>query len=173
MRRSPAALKARITSCGPPGNRRCASPGASERSRAPASMAVQVQPSKGTWRSAASSRLPRCRASVSAAASTLSWSSAMALNPLFWPLFRLDAGGVLRVVQCQAAAELAGEGEQREVGHALRVEQPVEVVAFVLHDAGVEARRLALQRRPLQGEAAVADAGEARHLADQIGRAHV
>lgn len=41
--------------------------------------------------------------------------------------------------------ELALEDEALEVGHALREQDAVQVVELVLHDAGVEADRLALQ----------------------------
>ena len=47
---------------------------------------------------------------------------------------------------------------------------PAERVAFVLHDAGMEALGLALQRLALQGQPAIADPGEPRHLADQAGQ---
>ena len=35
------------------------------------------------------------------------------------------------------ALQFFEKNEEAQVGHALRIEDPVEMVAFVLHDAGV------------------------------------
>src|SRR5262249_47750673 len=53
--------------------------------------------------------------------------------------------------------DLALEEELREVGHALDVEETVEVVALVLNDAGVEAARQALDYFAVAPEAPIAD----------------
>src|SRR3546814_8066514 len=102
-------------------------------------------------------------------------SSAMAVHPFLrfnaarLPRFIPLRGPLLGplVIWRRIAAELAGEGQQGEVGHALRIEDAVEMVALVLHDASMEALGLAHQRHALQREAAVADASPARDLADQ------
>src|SRR5882762_3199047 len=64
---------------------------------------------------------------------------------------------------------LIEEHEQARVGHPLRVENAVEMVAFVLHDAGVEAFDLALDRLAVRRRAAITDASVARHRAAQAG----
>src|SRR3546814_11433794 len=79
------------------------------------------------------------------------------LGPLLGPL----------VIWRRIAAELAGEGQQGEVGHALRIEDAVEMVALVLHDASMDALALAHPRHALPREAVVADASPARDLAAQ------
>src|SRR6185369_15207522 len=61
--------------------------------------------------------------------------------------------------------EHAGEAEAGEVADAHRIERADEVIAFVLDDARVEALGLALERPPLDVDAAIADAREARHHA--------
>ena len=60
-----------------------------------------------------------------------------------------------------------GIAEQAHVAHAHRIEDAIQVVAFVLDDAGVEAGDLALHRAAVRFEAGVAQAGKARHLAAQ------
>ena len=56
-----------------------------------------------------------------------------------------------------------GESEVAHVAHSHRIQDAVQVIAFVLHDAGMETRRLACDRPPLRIEAFIAHAGEARH----------
>ena len=60
-----------------------------------------------------------------------------------------------------------GVAEAREVAHAHRIQDAVEVVAFVLHDARMEAVGVALDRPALQIDAAVAELRVARHDAAQ------
>src|SRR5262245_35064814 len=121
-------------------------------SRAPALRAVCVQPSKGTWGSVAFSTASR-------------WASRSMPSTLRQRrgLFAADPGGALR----RAMAQLLAEHEHRHVGHALWIEDAVEVVAFVLDDAGVEAVRVALDLLALQPVAAVADVGPARNRAGE------
>ena len=59
--------------------------------------------------------------------------------------------------------------EEAVVGHPLRIEDAVEVVAFVLHDAGMKPRRLALDRLAVEADAAIAHPQIARHNAAQPG----
>src|SRR3954471_2335012 len=51
--------------------------------------------------------------------------------------------------------QLFGEPELAHVGHALGIQDAIQVVALVLHDAGMEALRLALDRIALLVEAGV------------------
>src|SRR5438105_381217 len=55
------------------------------------------------------------------------------------------------------------------IGHALRVEDAVEMIAFMLHDPGMKTRRLALDHRAVEPERAIADPQMARHDAAQPG----
>src|ERR1700730_13872224 len=61
------------------------------------------------------------------------------------------------------------EDEQPMIGHPLRVENPVEVVALVLDDPGVKALDLAVDRLAVEAERAIADAQVPRHDAAQAG----
>ncbi len=63
----------------------------------------------------------------------------------------------------------AGEAELAEVADPHRIQRADQVVALVLHHAGMEAVGHALDRLALQIEAAVADARMARHHAAQAG----
>ena len=58
--------------------------------------------------------------------------------------------------------QLFEKDEQPVIGHPLRVEDPVEVVAFVLDDPGVETLDLALDNLSLGARPAIADAQMAR-----------
>src|SRR5438094_6219200 len=60
-----------------------------------------------------------------------------------------------------------GIPEQAQVAHAHRIENAVEMIAFVLDDAGVESRYLAQNRPALRIESGVTQAREAWHLAAQ------
>ena len=62
-----------------------------------------------------------------------------------------------------------GEAQPREVGHACGVQPADQVVALVLHHAGVEAFGLALDRLARRIDAAVADARMPGHHATQTG----
>src|SRR3546814_21128706 len=88
--------------------------------------------------------------------------------PRFLPLLGPLRGPL--VIWRRIAAELAGEGQQGEVGHALRLEDAVEMVALVLHDASMEALGLTQQRHALHRAAAVTGASQARDLAERPGR---
>src|SRR5262245_61121289 len=109
----------------PPGKALSASAWSMPASRAPACRAVRVQPSNGTWGRVAFSSASR--------------SMGLALRQ-FGRLLAADGGRALG----HAVAQLLGEGERGEVGHALGIEDAVEVVALVLHDAGVEAAGFAV-----------------------------
>src|SRR5262245_46889030 len=136
----------------PPGKALSARTGSMPTSRAPAISAVCVQPSNGTCG----------RDAFSSASRWASSSTASALRQRRGFL-AADAGGTLR----RAMPQLLAEDEHRHIGHALRIENAVEVVAFVLDDAGVEAARLTLDRLALKAVASVADLGPARHSAAQ------
>src|SRR5512145_888115 len=111
MRRSASRLMNSIISTGPPGKAFAASAGLSPRSRAPAIIATPVQPSKGTCASVASSNLRR-----------------------------VSSIGIVRLLRGArpAALHLFDENEARQVGHSLRIEDAVEMVAFMLHHPGME-----------------------------------
>src|SRR5262245_5937356 len=65
--------------------------------------------------------------------------------------------------------ELLVEAQLRKVGHALRIQDAIEVVALVLHDARMEAVRLALERIALDVEAGIAQLRVAGHDAAHAG----
>jgi hypothetical protein len=54
--------------------------------------------------------------------------------------------------------QLFEEDEQPVIGHPLRVKDPVEVIAFVLDDPGMEAPDRALDDIPLGTRSAIANA---------------
>src|SRR4051812_17758528 len=60
-------------------------------------------------------------------------------------------------------------GEEREVGHALRIEHAVQVIALVLQQSGPRAERIVLDRLALERLIADMDVQIARHLAMQAG----
>src|SRR5271167_2154723 len=62
----------------------------------------------------------------------------------------------------RVALELFEENQQTMVGQPLRVQNPLEVIAFVLNDAGVKAFGLALDGFAVEVGCAVADAQMAR-----------
>src|SRR5262249_2739544 len=128
-------------------------------SRAPLISAFWPQPSKGTWGSVASSRASRWRSRSSPCSLT-------GVSALLELAFRLDRQLPIARLR-HAVPQLVPEGEQRQVGHPPRVEPAVEMVAFMLHDAGVEAFGLALQPLAMRRPAGIADAGMARHHAGQ------
>src|SRR5262249_3647170 len=61
------------------------------------------------------------------------------------------------------------EDEQPMIGHPLRVEDPVEMIALVLDDPGVKALDLAVDDVPLQVDPPIPDAQVPRHDAAQPG----
>jgi len=54
--------------------------------------------------------------------------------------------------------QLFKEDKQPVIGHPLRVKDPVEVIAFVLDDPGMEALDRALDELPLGTRSAIANA---------------
>ena len=113
----------------------------SPRSARPARKARAVQPSNGT-----------CASSARIAASRSAFRSGAAI---IGPLHRLRA------------RQLLGEAEAGEIAHPHRIEDAVQVVVLVLHDAGVEALRRCLYLPPLAIHPGIADAGRARDGAAQ------
>src|SRR5262245_8538101 len=107
----------------PPGKALSASAGSMPASRAPAMRAVRVQPSNGTCGSVAFNNAVR-------------WASRSIASTLrqLGDFLAADGGRALG----HAVAEFLSEGQRAEVGHALGIEHAVEMVAFVLDDAGVE-----------------------------------
>src|SRR5215475_3765457 len=136
----------------PPGNALSVSTDSIPASRAPARRAVRVQPSNATW--------PRVALRMASR-----WASRSIVSPL-----RQGGGFLAADSGCplgRAVAQLLSEGQQRQVSHPLRIEDAIEMVAFMLDDASVESARLALDPLPLDAEPAVADAGPARHRTRQ------
>ena len=72
------------------------------------------------------------------------------------------------VAGVQAGKQHLGEAEAREVAHPHRVQLADQVVALVLHHAGVKAVGLARDRVAVGVETGVADAPVARHHAAQV-----
>src|SRR5216684_149413 len=67
------------------------------------------------------------------------------------------------------ALQLLDKDEEAVVGHALRIEDAVEVVAFMLHDPGMKPRCLALEHGAVEAVPAIADVEIARDDAAQPG----
>src|SRR6266568_3095489 len=67
------------------------------------------------------------------------------------------------------ALQLLEKDEKAMVGHALRIENAVEVVAFMLYDPGMKPGRLALENRAVEAVPAIADVEIARNDAAQPG----
>jgi hypothetical protein len=61
------------------------------------------------------------------------------------------------------AVKLVVEPQQPEIGHALGIEDAIEMVAFVLHHAGMETLGLTDDRLAVQSQPGIADTGKARH----------
>src|SRR5215471_5398332 len=133
MRRSASRLWNSIISMPPRGKALSAKPGSTWRSRAAARSAASPQPSKGTCRTAASINLS-CSSPALCIFSILRHALA-AMNPLHF----------------------LHEHEPGKVRHAHGIEDPVEMIAFVLHHPGMKAACLALDRAALGSETAVAD----------------
>ena len=74
-----------------------------------------------------------------------------------------------RLPQRPAQEQHLGEAQLGQVAHAGGVEAANQVVAFVLHHAGMEAVHRAVQRVAIQVEPGVADARPARHQPAQTG----
>src|SRR3546814_14719611 len=66
-------------------------------------------------------------------------------------------------------AQLLDEGELGQVGHALRIQHPVQMVAFMLHHPGMKIASLALDPRAVEAEAGIAYAGRAGHQTGETG----
>jgi hypothetical protein len=62
-----------------------------------------------------------------------------------------------------------GEAESGQVTDSPRVENAVEMIAFVLHDAGMKVGRGAVNRLAIRIVATVSDMAEARHPASHSG----
>src|SRR5215475_12556816 len=99
----------------PPGNTRSAMTLSTPMSRAASARVAAFQPSNGTCGSAASTMRVRIASRSNGAAASVS-------------------GGIGGLAV--ALVHLLGEAEQRHVGHALGVEDAVEMVELVLDDAG-------------------------------------
>src|SRR5215468_2706075 len=127
----------------PLGNALSASAGSMPASRAPATRAVCVQPSNGTCSRAAFSRASR-------------WAS-RSTELAFRQLGRFGAADRGRALG-QTVAQFFGERQQAEIGHALRIEDSVEVIALVLHHAGMKSAGLALDAFALEPQSVIADA---------------
>src|SRR4030095_15758255 len=138
----------------PPGKACSASAWSMPAARAPAWRAVRVQPSKGTCGKVA----------FRSASRWASRSMGLALRQ-FRRLGAADRGRTLG----HAVSELLGEGERGEVGQARGIEDAVEMVALVLHHAGVEAAGFALDALALKAVAVIADARPSRHRAGEAG----
>ena len=153
MRRSAQRLKPATRSAAPPGNRASASPAGMAQRRAAARSAARDQPSNGTSGSIASINASR-------------WAvGERAVHPglvSFRPGPLEKSGEIDRV-----ALQLFEEEHVARVGHPLRVQNAVEMIAFVLDDAGVKAFDLALDRLAVEADGAVADAQMARDDAAQ------
>src|SRR5216683_2474649 len=148
MARSAQALNHSTISTAPRGKSADAAASSIPAARAPARRAAIDQPSNGT-----SAKVARSRASF------LAMSSIGLLLCVFRQ--RSEVDGI--------ALPLLEEHQQPVVGHALRIEDAVEMVAFVLHDAGMEALDLAIDCAAVERQAAIADAAGPRHGAAQAG----
>src|SRR5262250_2626056 len=133
MRRSASRLWNSIISIPPRGKALSARPGSMWRSRAAARRAASRQPSKGTCRMAASINLS-CSSPALCIFSILRRALA-AIDPLHF----------------------LHEHELGKVGHAHGIEDPIEVIAFVLYHPGMKAACLALDGAALERETAIAD----------------
>src|SRR5205085_10696490 len=69
----------------------------------------------------------------------------------------------------RVALQFLEEDEQPMIGHPLRVEDPVEVIALVLDDPGVKALDLAVDALAVEAEPAIADAQVPRNDPAQPG----
>src|SRR5262249_31425581 len=69
----------------------------------------------------------------------------------------------------RVALQLGEKYQQPMIGHALRVEDAIEVVAFVLHDAGVKAFDITLDDLAVETGPAIAHPQMARHDPAQPG----
>jgi hypothetical protein len=69
----------------------------------------------------------------------------------------------------RVALQLLQEHQKPVIGHPLRVENAVEVVAFMLHDAGVKACHIALDHLAIEPSPAIANPEMPRDDAAQPG----
>src|SRR5205823_5019755 len=146
MRRSASRLWHSIISMAPAGKALRARAGSMARSWAAAASALSPQPSKGTWATAASISLSR-----SASVSLID-----------------DPPSILgQFLIGEIALHLLDEHQFREIRHAHGIEHSVQMVALVLHHAGVESTGLPLDPLAFRRERAVDDAQAARNPARQ------
>src|SRR5579871_3286103 len=144
MRRSASLLWNSIISGAPPGKALRASAGSSPRSLAAARKAASLHPSKAAWLATASISCSRRDS-------------------------RSVTGSILDFFVAMVAAHLLGEHELRKIGHAHGVKDAVQVVAFMLHQTGVEIFRFPFYLEPFRGDPAIEDAGIAGNLAGEAG----
>src|SRR5262245_5222675 len=135
MRRSVSRWKYSMISPTPRGNALSASARSAPVSSIARLKAVWVQPSNGTWASVAVSSFSR-NASPSVFAFLAIGSALRQFRELFLAGRRLTGRG--------AVAHLLHEGELGEVGHAHGIEHAVQMIAFMLHHAGMKVARLTL-----------------------------
>src|SRR5690348_4054113 len=147
--RSAQSLNAATTSRTPRGNSELSSASVKSTRLAACLSARRLQPSNGTSGSIANTTL------------SLSARSSMSLR-------RVGIGIGAADIDRKAHAFFEIH-QQPQIGHALGIEDAVEMVAFMLQDAGVEAFDGAVDRRAVEADAAIADAGEARHRALKAG----
>src|SRR5438132_11546855 len=67
----------------------------------------------------------------------------------------------------RVALQFLGKDQQAMIGYPLRIENAVEMVAFMLHDAGMKPGRLALDRIAVEVDTAITHLQMARHHAAQ------
>ena len=109
----------------------------------------------------ASPRASSRRTARSAAAPAAAHPCALARSSLM-----RSRSAVVRQFDREARAFL-DEHEQPHVGHPLRIQHAVEVVAFVLHDAGMKALDRAIDFAAIGRKAAIANPRKTRHRALQ------
>src|SRR5262249_54107511 len=141
MRRSVTSDQWRIASTAPPGKTRRAMTLSTPMSRAAWASVASFQPSNGTCGRAASTIWGRTASRSKTGRSGAGRSVGGGSIPG-------GIGGLL-----VALVHLLGEAEQRQVGHALRIENAIKMVELVLHDARVEAGGIALQQLAVGCEA--------------------
>src|SRR5579872_4120470 len=144
MRRSASLLWNSIISGAPPGKAFRASAWSSPRSLAAARSAASLHPSKAAW----------------AATASISFSRKPS---------RSVTGSILDFFLAMVAAHLLGEHELRKIGHAHGVENAVQMVAFMLHQTGVEIFCFPFDHEPFGGDSAIENAGIAGDLAGEAG----
>src|SRR5436309_7049094 len=153
MARSAQSLNHSTVSIAPRGKSASAVGSSSPAARAPARRAAIDQPSNGTLASVARSK-----------------ASFPAISSIGSSLFVFRRPGIRQPGKIdRIALPFLDEHQQPVIGHALWVENAVEMVAFVLHDAGMKALDLALDRAAVEGQTAIAYARGTGHGTAQPG----